>query len=342
MTISEQTTLAPPAEEQRARIFTNRNGKASRNLVIVNHPGWQARDDWYEIAAYVARIEPSIAVYVVSAASNDEATFKLIAERPTFVFSAGPQGAFMARRGKVYQGGPIPKFLQLKRLNEAGVRVPRTAGLIPGMTFDPAEWGRFVVVKPTDILTSSHGSGIQLMRTERVKYIAPQDYPEGHPGRRGPMVVQQFIDTGKHISSYRVLTLFGRALYCSHSSADTPRVDLGAPDEVIESSNIAIQTLSAREFRFVYEADVMATAAAAYRAIPEAALQGCDIVRQAGTGTLYVLELNPGGNTWHFSSQFFAEKRARDPEAAYTRRSHLDAFGTAAYVLAERTLAEAV
>ena len=44
------------------------------------------------------------------------------------------------------------------------------------------------------------------------------------------------------------------------------------------------------------EPDILALAAAAYEAMPEGALQACDILR-AKTGELYLLEVNPGGNT---------------------------------------------
>ncbi|MEJ0098010.1 MAG: hypothetical protein WDM84_08950 [Bauldia sp.] len=90
---------------------------------------------------------------------------------------------FRPLRGKVYQGWPIPKFEEVRRLAVAGVPVPLTALLTPELRLDPALWGEFVIVKPTDIATSSHGHGIQLMRTGRVSYIAPRDYPKGHPGR---------------------------------------------------------------------------------------------------------------------------------------------------------------
>jgi hypothetical protein len=208
---------------------------------------------------------------------------------------------------------------------------------------DPSQWGNLVIVKPTDIRSSSHGHGIVLMRPERVRYIAPADYPAGHPGRFGPMMVQRFVDTGEFINVYRVLTLFGQPLYCQLSKSPQRRVSLDAEDTVLEASTIAIQGLTARQRIFSYDADAVALAARAYRAVPEAPLQGCDIVREAATGRLYVLELNPGGNTWHFSSTFLARVRASEnARVKQTRKGQLDAFATAAHVLAQRTRDEAV
>lgn len=139
-----------------------------------------------------------------------------------------------------------------------------------------------------------------------------------------------------------MLTLFGRPLFCALEHANEPRIDLGKADEAIEASTIATQGIADYSRQYIYEADVVELAAAAYRAIPEAALQGCDIIRDAETRLLYVLELNPGGNTWHFSSDHAREARAtQGPALERQRRTHLDAFGSAAHILAERTRTEA-
>lgn len=315
-----------------------------RHLVLVNQPGWQAIEDLYQIAAKVRWLDPTIGTFVVAADINNSASRKQAAALPTLVVSPGPLGRFKPVRGKVYHGRQIAKFEQLRRLAAAGVRVPRTTYLRPEMRLNPAEWGEFVVVKPTDIGSSSHGAGIQLMRTERVRYVPPQDYPADHPGRRGPMLVQQFINTGTRLTYYRVLTFFGEALYCQMGETTTDRAPLSSPDETIETAIIAIQGVEPeeRELTFVHDADVIATARAAYRAMPEVPLQGCDLIRDEASGRVFVLEVNPGGNTWHFSSDFLAASRAaRGPEPDRQRKAQLDAFSTAAHILVERTRAEA-
>ena len=77
-----------------------------------------------------------------------------------------------------------------------------------------------------------------------------------------------------------------------------------------------------------------------YSALPESALQGVDIIREAKSGKLYVLEANPGGNTWIFSK---GDMTARLKAALGVERltDQFDAFRTAAKVLIERTRAEA-
>src|SRR2546423_1842840 len=91
-----------------------------------------------------------------------------------------------------------------------------------------------------------------------------------------------------------------------------------------------------------FRTDVLATARAAHAAIPDVPPKGCDIIRKAATGRLCVLEVNPGGNTWHFSSRFLADRRATNGVAFESQRLHqFDAFRTAARVLVERVRLEA-
>jgi hypothetical protein len=155
------------------------------------------------------------------------------------------------------------------------------------------------------------------------------------------MLVQQFIDTGDHISHYRALTLFGEPLYIDRDRAIAPRADLAAADEEIERTTIATQGIE-KEKWLVEDPDVIAIARAAHAAIPEVPLKGCDILREAHTGALYVLEVNAGGNTWHFSSdQLARRRRLNGPEFERRRLQQFDALRTAARLLVEKTHAEA-
>jgi hypothetical protein len=310
------------------------------HLILVRLPGWQSTEDWEEIASYVREIEPRIETFIVRGDQPHSYTRRKAASLPTLVFSPGLLKGFRPLRGRVYQGSPIPKLQQLKRLAAAGVPIPRTAVLTPELKLDESVWGRFVILKPSTNRLSSFGYGIQLVRTSRVRYRPPEELPSRHPGRLGPMLVQQFIDTGDRLSHYRALTLFGAPLYVQFGRATEPRVSLAASDEEIESAVMATQTIE-KERRLTNEADVIAIARAAHDAMPEIPLKGCDILREAATGALYVLEVNPGGNTWHFSSAGAAMRR-NPPEFELARRRQFDALRTAARVLAERTVAEAI
>lgn len=327
----------------RARAHAPQPAAAARHLLLVYRPGWQSTDDLVEIAGHARVIDPSVRTFVLPSTHRNPVTRKAAGERPTLVVSPGAINTFRPSRGKVYQGRPIHKVEEIRRLAVAGVPVPRTAILTPDLKLDPNEWGEFVILKPTDIGSSSHGLGVQLMRTERVRFIPPHRYPPGHPGRRGSMAVQQYVHTGDRLTTYRVLTLFGTPLYAQLNIGGTDRLDLGASDAVIEKAKVALQSADTREAMLVDEPDVLAMARAAYLAIPEIPLQGCDILRDSANGALFVIELNCGGNTWHFSSTYSASFR-RNYGAAYEqkRREQFDAMRTAARVLIERTNVEAV
>jgi hypothetical protein len=317
-------------------------GSYARHLIVAYRPGWQSLEDLNTIAHHVADLDPTIRTFIVPTTSFSHITRREAAKRPTFVVSNGRMLAFRPMRGKVYQGWPIEKMEEVRRLAKAGVPVPRTEILTADTKLDPADWGEFVILKPTDIGTSSHGLGIQLMRTERVRYIPPQDYPNDHPGRLGPMIVQQYINTGDKVSAYRVMTYFGEPLSATYHAMRTEKVKLTASNDEIEKAPIAIQTAGTdRDRAFVSDPEIIDLARRAHDALPEIPLKGCDILRDEATGKLYVLELNAGGNTWHFSSQFFAETRRKDPEHAAQRRRQFDAIRLAARILVNRTIDEA-
>jgi hypothetical protein len=308
----------------------------------VYRPGWQSVEDLKEIARHSVEADKTIRPFIIPSTHHNSIMRKAAGKRPSLIVSPGRIGTFKPKRGKVYQGRSIAKAEEIRRLAAAGVAVPRTAILTPDLRLDPAEWGEFVMLKPTDIRTSSHGLGVQLMRTNRVRYIPQQGYPTSHPGRLGPMMVQQYIHTGDRLTTYRVLTLFGTALYAQLNIGGTERLDLGASDATIERAKVALQSADTREAYLIDDAEVLAIARAAYEAIPEIPLQGCDVLRDANTGALYVIELNCGGNTWHFSSNYSASFRQNyGPEYERQRREQFDAMRTAARVLVDRTNAEA-
>ena len=313
-----------------------------RHLVLVQARGWQSAEDWRDIGGRVRALDGRIGLFLVGVEGVAPDVAALAARQPTLVVSPAPINALGLSRGRMLCGRVIAKMDQLQTLHLSGVPVPRSLLLQPGATLDPAVWGDVVVLKPADIYSSSTGAGISLMRTERVRYRAPLAYPEGHPGRRGPMIVQRFIDTGPRVSSYRVLTFLGEPLYCQRMVATTDRIGLDADDGALETAPVAMQSHDDTR-SFVYEADVIDIARRAARAFADIPLLGCDVLRDARTGRLYITEVNPGGNTWHFSSQFLAKERARNGEAfERQRREQLDAFGTAAVALVAATRARAV
>jgi hypothetical protein len=307
----------------------------SRNLILVHTQGWQDAADFEAIRAYVEDMAPDIEVIIVSNQARSSYTRRKAANRPTLVFSPVALLAFRPDRGKIYAGQPMSKLTEMQRLASGGIPVPAFEEIRPDTVLSPEIYGSYVVVKPS-YSHASWGQGIELMRRESVRYRAPKEFPEGHPGRQGPMVAQKFVDCG-YAMSCRVLTFFGATIltYCREA---TRPLALDSCSEPFAQADYMPAPPHARAYS-TRDPAMLALAASAYKAMPDVALQACDILRDK-KGDLYLLEVNPGGGTWMFSSrQAPAYKKSLGVEDLTTE---FDAFETCARLLIERTRSEAV
>ncbi|MGV8996952.1 MAG: hypothetical protein ACOH12_08405 [Parvibaculaceae bacterium] len=313
----------------------------THTLVLVNHPWGQERRDLEEIAAKVEALAPEISTHIVPHDMKaDECDLPAdVWSRPTLNVAFQWPQKFRPARGLTYTGRPINKSVQTRKYDTAGVAVPPTVTYQFGRALNRNFWGDFVIMKPTRLDMMSHGNNIFLMRTERVAALAPRIYPPQHPARTAPVLIQKFINTGGASESYRVLTLFGEPIHSMLFRQPENRAPLYAPDEVLLKTSVASNAGDAYVHQLINDPEIMAFARRAAAAMPFIPLQGIDVIREMGTGKLYVLESNPGGNTWHFSSRMSVETRK-----IVTREQRIEQFGAwdiAAKVLAERTLKEA-
>jgi hypothetical protein len=163
---------------------------------------------------------------------------------------------------------------------------------------------------------------------------------------QGGTLVQDYVNTGPELEYQRVLTLFGEPLYAL-SNHLTTTIDLGA--SAFPTGTVAIATQSYPSDRkaatMISDARYLALARSAYPAFPDRALQAIDIIRDHDTDELYVLEMNLGGNTWHFSSRMINDRVTSPKRRAEFRRKKLEQFGAfdvVARLLAERARREAL
>lgn len=155
----------------------------------------------------------------------------------------------------------------------------------------------------------------------------------------GATVVQRFIDTGEYPSHYRILSLFGEPIFGFRALSTVAGPALDSSNELLAAGPYMAKHGQRRLIEPV-EADVLALARRTFDAVPEVALHGCDIIHESGSGRLYVLEINPGGNTWSFSSKWAGLLRSElnMPDLA----AQFDAWKTCARLFVERTRREAV
>jgi hypothetical protein len=270
------------------------------NLILLSRSDKQNPGDFEDIRSHIAERAQDIKVHIIDAKSHLWPLACDVSRHPTITVSPMPVRNFISPRGPVFRGFEFPKSDQYSRLAKIGIRVPDWQRIEHDTKFDPDRWGPYVVVKPE---LGRKGAGIQLKKTGRVKYKPPDHFPDRHPGRKAPMLVQRFVYTGPWASCYRVVTLFGKTLLSWHCEIDHSFRSLNSRFDFKALGGITIvSNKKTSRYRLAFDEDVIAFAEAAHAAFPDQALLGHDVVRDHDTGELFMLECNPRGDTWLFSS----------------------------------------
>ena len=307
-------------------------------LILLHRPGWEA--DFKIISDRIREKAPEIIVVIGSVYANSDLP-EIIWSYPTLTVAFAANIKLVPKRGLVYRCRRVLKIEQYEHYRAAGLRTPRTARFVFGMSLDPKDWGDFVILKP--LFINSHGKGIHLVRTVKAAALKPDDFFDDHLIHKDQYIVQQFIDTGGAPCHYRVLSLFGEALFCRRNFLLSKRPSLDEDDETLMNAPIAsnIGTAGlAGSTEFIDDPDILAFARRMHAAMPGIPLQGLDILRDVNDGHLYALENNGGGNTWGFSSKM-GENTRRILGGAEALVNQFGAWDIAADVLIERTRAEA-
>jgi hypothetical protein len=273
-----------------------------RNLIII-HRGSEYVRDFRQISEKIAAIDPGIHVFPVNAAMSRAVPDDAWA-RPTLTVALLAKFKSEIRRGPVLANRAIHKAGQYRIFRKAGLPTPPTERFVPGMKLDPIVFGEYVVIKPTSPDIASQGRGIQLFRRRRLEAMSRADFPRDHliHHDRNGFLVQRFVDTGPYIRMFRVSTLFGVPLYCWSAQEVVPFPAIGGSDEDVEKIRIASNAGEDRVRTLCTDPVVLELGARVGAAFPDIPILGTDIIPEEKTGKLYVLECNPGGNTWHFSS----------------------------------------
>jgi hypothetical protein len=314
-----------------------------RLLVIVMNPNKAGFDDFHEIAKEVQRLAPNIAISITTPYDSAAVVQKSRWNWPALTIGIGTGlGKFTPPRGGVMQGRAVKKIEQFARFASLGIDSPLTARLDVKQLYDPQVWGEFVILKPLPLSLNSTGAGVKLVRTARLNELNRQNALAAFVGHDAPVLVQTFIDTGPFPTHWRILTLFGRALYSMKFWCPIQRPELTASDEEIENAIIETKHPDLKKSFGMHDMRALATepamlefAARVSEAFPTVPLQGIDILKEDKTGRLIALEINGGGNVWHFSSKRGALGRA----GGITREDRIAQLG--AWEVAARSLIEA-
>jgi len=304
----------------------------TRNLLIVQTTPEQDPSDWIAVKERTESRAPDIEVRIATNRNPNSATARWQVRRPSLVFSAVMLIGFVPRGGTVYCGCPYDKHEQVRRLKLISVPIPRTEILSPASCLDAAQWGDYVIVKPSRL---NSGTGVKLVRTVDL----PARFDELTAIAQDRYLVQPFIDHSEdgYPTEYRVLSMFGRALYCARNrwgNKRPPLAEIAAdPHGVIASND---KQMGGRVRAICNDSDVIALGERVHSAFSECPVIGVDIIREQHTGRLWVLEANPHGAVWHLSSRL-----KKTPEHKRELYSQFNALDRAADLLIQKTRAEA-
>lgn len=320
---------------------------ARRNLIVIHRSGGGYIRDFDEISAKAHLLDPSIVIFTLPASLKTSLASQNW-RYPTLTIALSSNFRLPILRGTILKSQQVEKLAQQAVFRRNGIPTPPALPFQFGMTLDPIIFGNFVVLKPMDLAQTSKGDGVQMFRRRRLHEMRVTDFPPTHPihsAKRG-YIVQRFVDTGEHPSFFRVQTFLGKAIYAWHSTLVDPRCSLDADDAEIERTNIASQG-GEKMRKLINSPEIIALAEKVHEAFPHIPMLAVDIIREAATGKLYVLECNPGGNTWHFSSEIgeklrlgFGDAKANGNEKAneIARQMFIDQFG-AFDIVAQRLVA---
>jgi hypothetical protein len=307
-----------------------------KNLIIVNRGEYYDPADFVDIGNRIAARAPDIRVFVIDDSVRPSELPAELWSSPTLTVAFRQRTRFRPKRGTFLFNRPIEKLEQSAMMMRLGVEVPHSEIFTEGMDLPEDAYGEFVVLKPADLKRTSKGDSIQIFRRQRLAAMPWAEFPADHPVRNMPMLVQRFIDTGEYPVKHRVLTLFGEVLYCQHTTLKEKRPDLLVSDHVLEKVKIATNSgeriyMPSSDRRVL---DFARKVAGVFGGVP---LLGIDMIQDVVTKRCYALEVNAGGNVWHFSSPMWAERRARHPEVERDMREQFGAFDVAAKSLISAT-----
>mgnify|MGYP001105873126 FL=1 len=202
-------------------------------------------------------------------------------------------------KGPRVESRRVHKATQMRMMQAAGIPVPRWARLERGTQVDPAEFGEFLIIKPTE-REASLGHGVTLIRTADFERYRNEHAPTYEGYRRSPPLVQEFIYTGERPLHYRVMSFMGRIVLCF--SCENPRMTpLAAPVTSLSVTEKVISNITDNKRLLQKDPELLDLGARAAAVFTDNSVVGVDIVRSARNGKAYVLEANMG-NAWVFSN----------------------------------------
>jgi hypothetical protein len=271
------------------------------NLIFYCYPRKGAMDDFRDVAERINASSGDVRARVLPTTLHPGRLVGTVASalRPTVSIEMDRLKRLRPLRGYRYSHLRIGKDEEMARLAQAGIPVPRWANVEPGVKLDASTWGPYVVVKPR---LGVRGAFVWIHRTGKVRHKPPEAFPEGHPARGG-LVAQQFIYTGAWPVAYRVLSYLGRPLSATRYDGRRDMAPLQSAEGFRDSGGRSIvANAMGCTISLTDDPDILDMSRRVHAAFPNVPSLGIDLIRDANTGLIYVLEVNPRGDSWSLSS----------------------------------------
>jgi hypothetical protein len=303
-----------------------------KNLVFICNPGKGNVDDFCEVSRAIERRAPEISARVLTSLRLRSALFEVLklARRPTLAIQIDRDADLPLLRGpRLAHRRSGGKLVQYAELAAAGIPVAPWVEIRAETVLDPAEWGPYVVVKPS---RGRRGAFVTIQGTGRVRYNPPEDFPEGHFGRRSPMLAQKFVYTGRWPVAYRVMTYFGRPVVAIRYDGRCNSAPLESAGGFGDSGGRSVVAAAMGcTISMIRDQEILELARRSHAVFPDNPSLGIDIVREEPTRALYVMEVNPSGNSWMLTNE---GGRRIQAEFALDFHAQFDALD----VIAERSI----
>lgn len=275
------------------------------NLAFYCSPENDAFGDIRTVAGRVARAAPDIAPRLWRPKRLHEvaAGWLLGLARPTLNIEIDRPGwPAPARGSRLRHVRSMGKIRQYRIMDEVGLPLPQWTEITPATRLDPEQWGPYVVVKPA---YGRRGAFVWIHRTGRVRFKPPESFPDGHPGRRGPLIAQRFIYTGRWPEAFRIVTYLGRPVLGLRMQGTRDQPPLDGPWAFrAEGGRSIVASAKGCTVGLADDADLLELAARTHaQAFPDIPTLGVDIMRDATTGSLHLAEINASGESWMFTNK---------------------------------------
>lgn len=273
------------------------------NVAFYCYPRKGALKDFNAVARRIVQTAPDVHAYAIRTDFSIAGMtgWARLAGRPTVFVEMDRIKWFKPLRGRRLAHPKISKLQEYAQLTAAGLPLPAWTEIAPDTRLDRDQWGPYVVVKPA---CGGRGAYVWINKTGRVRYKPPESFPAGHPGRRGPMIAQRFVYTGRWPTSYRVLTWFGRPVVSIRYDGPTDSAPLEGPARFREHGGRSIvASVKGSIISLSAEPDILELAQRTHSTVfPDTPSLGLDFIREHDTGKLYLMECNPTGESWILSN----------------------------------------